>query len=109
MGASGAGFLLLSIVGQEFIPFAAPLVGMSLGPELQLATYLTSRYAPRRFLRTNVRLVHSIFLIGVATSPVIYALLYQATAYRMAFGWAALLLTAATVLFASLPRFPRQV
>jgi MFS family permease len=108
MGASAAGFLLLSLDGvSHLLPFASVLVGMSLGAEIDLIAYLASRYFPAPHYGRMFGLLYSTFLVGVAISPVIFAWLRDATgSYTPSFLWATIFLAVGTWLFATLPRFP---
>ena len=79
---------------------------MSLGAELDLVVYLTSRYFPPCGNGNAFGVLYPGFLTGVAVSPVIYALLHQLTGdYSLGFLWAAVLLAISVLLFATLPRF----
>jgi MFS family permease len=107
MGTSAAGFLLLALGGPPLVPFAALFVGMSLGAELDLVAFLTSRYVSPRLYGRAFGLLYAAFLAGVAVSPVIYAELHAAGGdYGLAFGFAAVFVAIAAILFAALPRYP---
>lgn len=107
MGASAVGFVLLAVDGPPLIPYAALLVGMSLGAEIDLVIYLTSRYFLPHMYGRAFGVLYSSFLAGVAVSPVIYALLHAPVGnYTLGFVWAAVFLAIGAVLFATLPKFP---
>jgi MFS family permease len=108
MAASATGFLLLSLDSNaHLLPFASVLVGMSLGAELDLIAYLASRYFPAAHYGRIFGVLYSIFLVGVAISPVVFAWLRDATgSYNASFVWATVFLVVSTWLFASLPCFP---
>jgi predicted MFS family arabinose efflux permease len=108
MGLSAVGFFLLPFGGAAAIPYVAVLIGMSLGTELDLLVYLTSRYFPADVYGRAFGLLYASFLVGAAISPVIYAQLRETAGdYSFGFIWAAVLLAVSTLLFASLPRFPK--
>lgn len=109
MGASAIGFASLSLASSAFLPAAAFLVGMSLGAEIDLVMFVISRYYPPRVYGRTFGILYSIFLVGVAASPIIYARLYElAGNYQLAFVWAAVFLGLSSILFATLPRFPAE-
>lgn len=106
MSISAAGFLCLFVAGSPGLPFAAALVGLSLGAELDLLAYLVSRYFPSDAYGRTVGLLYSGFLAGVGTSPMIFAgIREQSGGYSLALLWSAALLCVASVLFARLPGF----
>jgi MFS family permease len=108
MGTSAAGFLLLSLNAvPQLLPFTSVLVGMSLGAEIDLIAYLTSRYFPATHYGRIFGLLYSTFLVGVAISPMIFAWLRDAAgSYSPSFVWATIFLVVSTWLFATLPKFP---
>jgi len=106
MAGSAAGFAVLAVHGQEFLPYAAILVGMSLGAEIDLIAYLSSRYFAPRLFGCVFSLLYSGFLVGVALSPLVYAGLHDRIgSYAPGFIWTAVLLALSAVIFATLPRF----
>jgi len=106
MAGSAAGFAVLAVHGQEFLPYAAILVGMSLGAEIDLIAYLSSRYFAPRLFGCVFSLLYSGFLVGVALSPLVYAGLHDCIgSYAPGFIWTAVLLALSAVIFATLPRF----
>ena len=106
---SALGFLALAVGESNLIPLAPLLVGLSLGAELDLVVYLTSRYFPPGAYSRAFGLSYAAFLFGVAVSPVIYALLHRfAGDYALAFLLAAVLLTVSAFVFATSPPYPDQ-
>ena len=107
MSISAIGFVALSIGGPELLPYAALLVGLSFGSEIDLIVYLVSRYFPAALYGRIFGLLYAATMVGLAVSPVVYAQLHVATGhYNAAFVWAAAFLVVSAVLFATLPRFP---
>jgi hypothetical protein len=89
------------------LPFLAILVGLSLGAEIDLIVFLTSRYFRIDHYARAFGLLYSTFLLGVALSPVAYALLRERGGdYSLGFLWAAAFLTVSVALLATLPRYP---
>ena len=107
MAISAGGFVALGLGDSALLPYVAVFVGMSLGAEIDLIVFLASRYfAPQHFGRT-FGLLYSTFLVGVALSPPVYALLHEAEgSYDPGFLWAAGFLALSAMLFLTLPRFP---
>jgi MFS family permease len=110
MTASAVGFLVLATSGPGALPYVALLVGMSLGAEIDLIVFLASRYFRMHEYGRAFGLLYSTFLVGVALSPAVYALLHDAAgSYSSSFVWAAGFLAVSAFLFLTLPRFaPRQ-
>ena len=106
MAVSCLGFLGLALGDQSFTPFAAILVGMSLGAEVDLIVYLASRYFPPRYFGRAYGFLYSAFLIAVALSPLVYAQFRELIgSYRPGFVWASAFLAVSSICFAFLPRF----
>ncbi|MDB5577642.1 MAG: transporter [Bradyrhizobium sp.] len=109
MGTSALGFLILSATGSAYLLLAAPLVGASLGAEMDLMPYLASRYyKPGRFGRV-FGWFYAAFLIGAASSPMMYAFLRQIGGdYHLAFFWSGVNLVIAMICFMKLPSYPHR-
>ena len=106
---SAIGFLLVPLGGAEALPYVAVLVGLSLGAEVDLLVYLTSRYFQPKLYGHAFGVLYPSFLIGAAVSPVIYAELEKARGdYSTGFIWAGVFLAVSTLLFGTLPRFPTR-
>lgn len=110
MSASAVGFVVLYFGSAAWLPFAAILVGLSLGAELDLIAYLVSRYFPRSAYGRVVGLLYSGFLAGVAVSPLLFAEIRDMVgSYSLGLLWAAALLFVSSGVFLSLPRFQNDV
>jgi MFS family permease len=107
MAVSGLGFAALAVLGNEFLPLLAVLVGLSLGAEIDLIVFLTSRYFPITSYARTFGLLYSTFLLGVALSPAIYAALHQqSNNYGSSFLWSAACLAFSVFVLMRLPRYP---
>jgi predicted MFS family arabinose efflux permease len=108
IGLSAVGFLIISVLGPSAVPFAALLVGLSLGAEVDLLSFMTSRYVSYERYGRVIGLLYATFLFGVATSPLIYAGIRQFSgSYAWAFLWSAAALIAACVGLTALPPLPK--
>lgn len=110
MLGSSLGFVVLFSLGADWIPLTAVLVGLTLGAELDLIAYLVSRYfAPAAYGRI-VGVLYAGFLVGVALSPLVYAILRDAGgSYSPCLLWAAAFLGIGASLFKGLPPFDRPI
>jgi MFS family permease len=107
MGISAVGFALLA-AGSEVSPYVVLPMGLSLGAEIDLIAYLASRYFPSWHYGRVFGVLYAAFLSGVALSPLLYGRLYDLDHnYRSAFGLAATFLAISSILFATLPRYPK--
>jgi MFS family permease len=107
MATSAAGFAALAIGGAELLPWVAVFVGLSLGAEIDLIVFLASRYFPVRHFGRAFGLLYSAFLVGVALSPPVYAVLRETGGnYDSSFVWSTCFLMLSSVLLLTLPRFP---
>jgi MFS family permease len=107
MATSASGFVLLYATGSSFLQYAAALLGISFGAEIDLIAYLTSRYFPSNAYGRMFGILYSGTMLGMAVSPLVYARIRELTGhYDLGFAWAAALLCISAVLFMLLPRFP---
>ncbi len=104
---SAIGIVLLQIWGIPLAPVAALLIGLSLGAEIDLISYMTARYFGAESYGSVYSLIYVTFALGAAAGPAMAGALYDASGnYDItAYGSCALLVLGAVLAF-SLPRFP---
>ncbi len=106
---SAIGLVLLAtgaIDGPAFL--AAALVGLSIGAEIDLLAYLSTRYFGLQSFGLAYGLLFSAFLIGSAGGPVIYGASYDSTgSYAAVLGVCASLLVITALVFQTLPAYDR--
>jgi predicted MFS family arabinose efflux permease len=106
MALGALGFLVVAgaPVSRRWI---APLVGLTLGSEMDLLAYLVSRYFEPRDYGLRFGVLWSGFLCSAGASPVVYAQIFErAGGYRPAFLFTAIFLALGAALLGLLPRFP---
>ena len=106
---TAGGCLLLAVHGIALAPLAAFLIGFSLGAEVDLIAFLTSRYFGLRHYGFLYAIVYACFWFGSALGPALAGRLFD----RYGDYHYALILVTALMLFgaaaaASLPRFEQQ-
>lgn len=102
-----AGCTLLLIDSVGFAPIAAVLIGLSLGAEVDLISFLAARYFGLARYGSIYALLYAAFLIGAATGPALAGTLFDVTgAYRIIVAGAIVLLLIGAMAAATLPRFP---
>lgn len=110
MLGSSLGFVVLFSLGGDWIPLSAVLVGLTLGAELDLIAYLVSRYFGPAAYGRIVGVLYSGFLVGVALSPLFFAILRDAGgSYSPCLLWAAFFLGIGANLFKGLPPFEEPI
>lgn len=102
------GCLLLLIGGAQFASVTAVLIGIGFGAEIDLMSYLSSRYFGQRDFGTLYSYVYSAFMIGSAFGPVVAGYLFDAQgSYKTPLIIAASFLVAGSIVLLTLPRFDR--
>lgn len=75
--AAALGCLLLLWAGPSLAPLTAVLVGLGFGAEIDLMSYLSSRYLGQRAFGTLYSFVYSSFMVGSALGPVVAGYLFD--------------------------------
>jgi len=108
MVAAGVGLGVLSagVIGlPAFV--AAAMVGLGVGAELELLTYLVGRYFGLRYFGQIYGLLFALFLVGGAFGPYCYGMVFESTgSYVPILGVCAILAATAGLMNAMLPRYP---
>ena len=105
---AAAGCLLLLLGGAEFAPLTAVLIGIGFGAEIDLMSYLSSRYFGQRDFGALYSYVYSAFMIGSAFGPVAAGYLFDAQkSYNTPLIIAAAFLVLGSAVLLTLPRFDR--
>ncbi|WP_246688554.1 MULTISPECIES: MFS transporter [unclassified Mesorhizobium] len=105
MALASLGFLFVSFSGRHALYAAPVVVGAALGAELDIAAFLTMRLFPRSAYSRCFGTVFFTFQMGLAISPIIYALAHDWCGnYQAALQVSTILLGASSVLFSLLPR-----
>jgi len=108
--AAAIGCLLLLWAGPSMAPVTALLIGIGFGAEIDLMSYLSSRYFGPRAFGALYSLVYSVFMIGSAFGPVTAGFAYDATgSYNTPLIVAASMMGVAAVILLTLPRFSRKL
>ncbi|MBD7996310.1 MFS transporter [Arthrobacter sp. Sa2CUA1] len=106
--AAAAGCLLLLFGGAGFAPLTAVLIGIGFGAEIDLMSYLSSRYFGQRDFGALYSYVYSAFMIGSAFGPVTAGYLFDARqSYNIPLIIAAAFLVLGSAVLLTLPRFDR--
>lgn len=104
--AAGIGLLAFNPTGGTAF-LAAVLVGLSIGAEIDLLAYLTTRYFGLRNFGAIYGLMFAALLVGTSAGPVSFGLGYELTgSYASILVACAGLNTAACIIVALLPRYP---
>jgi MFS family permease len=104
--AFGVGLLAVDASGGAAL-LAAILVGLSIGAEIDLLAYLTTRYFGLRNFGAVYGLMFAALLVGTSAGPVSFGVGYELTgSYASILLACAALNTAASVIVALLPRYP---
>ena len=106
--ASAAGIGLLAVNPTGVTAFlAAVMVGLSIGAEIDLLAYLTTRYFGLRNFGAVYGLMFAALLVGTSAGPVSFGGVYELTgSYASILISCAALNTIACILVALLPRYP---
>ena len=105
---TAAGMVLLAFGGTGIALPAALLIGLSIGAEGDVVSYLTARYFGLRHYSRVYGCFYAVFAIGLGTSPLVIGEVAAVSSYRNAIMGSAGLLMGAAVLFALLPAFPKS-
>jgi len=107
---SAAGFALLAFGdGAPSMFAAACLLGLSIGAEIDLLAFLSSRYFGLRRFGTAYGILFAAFMVGASLGPLSYGLAYERSgSYLGILNGAVGLLVIAGLLAWFLPRYPAQ-
>ncbi|MFL9862188.1 hypothetical protein PQR72_41825 [Paraburkholderia madseniana] len=72
-----AGYLLLMLEGKEVASLTALLIGLSLGAEVDMISFLTSRYFGMKSYGRIYAVIYSAFVVGAAIGPVLAGRLFD--------------------------------
>jgi len=101
-----AGILALAIIGPSVAPLSALAIGFALGAEVDLIGYLTVRYFGLGHYGRRYGILYGAFVLGTGCSPLLIAAIAEhAGGYRPALWTCAAMVTIATLLLATAPRF----
>ncbi|MDQ0642796.1 MFS transporter [Microbacterium murale] len=107
--AAALGCLLLLWAGPGAAPLTALLIGIGFGAEIDLMSYLSSRYFGPRAFGALYSIVYSVFMIGSAFGPVMAGFAFDATGtYSIPLIVAASMMAVAAVVLLTLPRFSKD-
>ncbi|MGO1628312.1 MULTISPECIES: MFS transporter [unclassified Microbacterium] len=103
------GCVVLLVGGAALAPLTALLIGIAFGAEIDLMSYLSSRYlGPRAFGRLYGA-IYSCFTIGAALGPVTAGYLYAAQgSYSTSLVIAVIALVLGSAILLALPKYPRD-
>lgn len=103
------GFMLLAGGAIDAPAFAAAvLIGLSIGAEIDLLAYLTSRYFGLRFFGSIYGLQFTGFLLGASLGPIAFGLSFELSAsYAAVLAGCIALMAFAACVMGVLPRYPR--
>jgi len=105
---AAAGCISLAAGGPEMAVVAAFAIGFAMGAEVDLIGYLVARYFGMTAYGAIYGWQYAMFMIGLAASPLLAGVVYDARGdYGSALIGAAILLAFAAVLATRLPAFPR--
>lgn len=76
-GLSAIGYIVFAIGGADFALFAAVAVGISMGAEVDLIAFLTSRYFKFSSYGKIYGSLYAVFVVGAALSPVAMGYVYD--------------------------------
>ncbi|MGV9923448.1 MFS transporter [Nocardia rhamnosiphila] len=104
--AAAVGFLVLLVGGAQLAPLTALLIGIGFGAEIDLMSYLSSKYLHPANFGTLYSYIYSAFMIGSALGPVAAGYIFDTSdSYRVALIVAATFLCLGSLTLASLPRY----
>lgn len=107
--AAALGCLLLLWGGAAFAPLTAVLIGIGFGAEIDLMSYLSSRYFDRSAFGALYSFVYSLFMIGSALGPVVAGFLFDAQGtYSTPLILAATMMVVAAALLFTLPKYRKE-
>jgi MFS family permease len=109
MAAASISFAILlgGVLSVPLIVFAMLVNGYTAGAKLQVASYLTVRYAGLRNFGKIFGFISALVAAGAATGPLVAGILYDRTGdYMMFLTASAVALAGSAILLISLPRYP---
>ncbi|MBT8079064.1 MAG: MFS transporter [Gammaproteobacteria bacterium] len=108
-GLSAVGLIVLAVGAVDVAAFIAMiLIGFSIGAEIDLLTFLTTRYFGLRHFGAIYGLLFVSFLIGTSSGPLLFGWAYErAGSYTLVLWVAAALVLAATLITRTLPQYAR--
>jgi MFS family permease len=105
---TAVGLLLLNFGGAAFAPLTALLVGIGFGAEVDLASYLSSRYLGPRAYGRLYGVIYGGFSIGAGIGPVATGYIFAAQgSYGPALILSTVLIVVGVILLITLPRYSR--
>ena len=100
------GCVLLLVAGPQYAALTAVLIGIGFGAEIDLMSYLSSRYFGPREFGSLYSFVYSAFMIGSALGPVAAGFIFDsAKSYNIPLVMAASLLVLGSLTLLTLPRY----
>jgi MFS family permease len=106
---AAAGTLVLLLGGAPYAPLTAILIGIGFGAEVDLASYLSSRYLGQRAFGALYGVIYSAFAIGAAVGPVVTGYIFASRgSYSVALVVSIILIITGSALLLSLPRYDRR-
>ncbi|EMQ97436.1 MFS transporter [Paeniglutamicibacter gangotriensis] len=108
--ATALGCVLLLLAGPQYAALTAVLIGIGFGAEIDLMSYLSSRYFRPHEFGTLYSYVYSAFMIGSALGPVVAGFIFDSTkSYNIPLIMATTLLLLGSVVLLSLPRYDQRI
>jgi MFS family permease len=106
LSAAGLAWFAAGAADGTAVVIATCLVGLSIGAEIDLLAYLTSRYFGLQRFGTFFGVMFAGFLLGAAPGPVVYGAVFDARGnYDLALAGAAGLLVVAALIMLTLPEY----
>lgn len=106
--AAALGCVLLLLAGPQYAALTAVLIGIGFGAEIDLMSYLSSRYFGPREFGSLYSFVYSAFMVGSALGPVAAGFIFDsAKSYNIPLVMAASLLVLGSLTLLTLPRYDR--
>lgn len=100
--------MTFAVIEQSLTFLAAFAIGITMGAEVDLISFLTSRYFSLKNYGKIYGVLYSIFVIGAAISPVLIGLLFDIYgSYTIAIMMSVIALVVSAVTFLFLPKYPR--
>ncbi|MFJ6263098.1 MFS transporter [Rhodococcus erythropolis] len=104
--AAALGCVLLLVGGPQFAPLTALLIGIGFGAEIDLMSYLSSRYIHPLNFGALYSYIYAAFMVGSAIGPVVAGFIFDSSgSYRTALMIAATFLCLGSFAIATLPRY----
>lgn len=106
---AAVGILFLLYGGPALAPLTAVLIGVAFGAEVDLVSYLSSRYLGQRSFGLLYGIIYSGFSLGAAFGPVVAGYIFAAQgSYNTALIVSFALVIVSIVLLLTLPRYDRD-